>query len=238
MSRFRLRQFGAIAEIIFDDAQMNLLSSTALDELNEVLDTIPGEARLLVFRSGRPSLFAAGADMAAMREFTADDAERFSQKGQRLFERIERFDFLTLAVVDGDCYGGALDLSLAFDLRWSTRRSRFAHPGAKIGIVTGFGGTLRVPRHLPASLARRLLLGNEVITADEAAQFGLVDKLFESAREIDDASLKTLAARVTSHVPVAKSLLRLRATLPMPQLQLMARRTEQLFRGSRFNGSS
>ncbi len=99
---------------------MNLLSSSALRAIREAL---PHDASLFVFRSGRLGLFAAGADMAEMLRFTAHDAYEFARLGQELFETIERLPFLTVALIDGDCFGGALDLALAFDLR-SPRRAR------------------------------------------------------------------------------------------------------------------
>src|SRR5258708_31639403 len=93
---------------------------------------------LLLFRSGRPDLFAAGADMNEMQRFSARDAEEFARRGQELFSAIERLPCVTVALIDGDCFGGALDLAFAFDLRFSTPRSRFSHPGSRLCIVTGF----------------------------------------------------------------------------------------------------
>ena len=116
---------------------MNLLSSDALRELRELVGGLTG-CPVVTFRSGRPNVFAAGADMAEMAHFTALQAAEFSRLGQETFAAIERMPSLTIAIVDGDCFGGALDLVLAFDLRFATERSRFSHPGARLGIVTGF----------------------------------------------------------------------------------------------------
>ena len=113
--------------------------------------------------------------MAEMAAFTALDAMEFSRLGQETFAAIERLPFITAAIVDGDCFGGALDLILAFDVRIATPRSRFSHPGAKLGIVTGFGGTARWRRVLGAAAARALFLGNEVFDAERAREAGIVD---------------------------------------------------------------
>jgi enoyl-CoA hydratase len=172
VARFTLRE----QEILFDDGGMNLLSTAALRELLSVVS-----CRLLdqplVFRSGRPNIFAAGADMAEMRRFTAADAAEFACLGQETFTAIERLPCLTVAMIDGDCFGGALDLILAFDLRFATERSRFSHPGARLGIVTGFGGTSRWRRALTPAAARRLFLGNEIFDAKEALDIGLIDAI-------------------------------------------------------------
>src|SRR3989442_7722116 len=113
-------------EIVLDDGGMNLLSSSMLRWIRTQL---PTDGTLLVLRSGRPRIFAAGADMAEMRAFGARDAEELARLGQELFAAIERLPTITVALIDGDCFGGALDLVLAHELRLATPRSRFAHTG-------------------------------------------------------------------------------------------------------------
>lgn len=182
MPRFRVTQTTQLTEIAFDDGGMNLLSSGALLELREVVSAVSSSAMLL-FRSAQPRLFAAGADMAEMQHFTAAEAYEFAQLGQEVFASIERLPCLTVAAVDGDCFGGALDLILAFDYRLATPRSRFAHPGARIGIVTGFGGTTRWRKVLTRPAANQLFLANRVFTAGEALGLGLIDHVAESHEE-------------------------------------------------------
>ncbi|HEX2831915.1 MAG TPA: enoyl-CoA hydratase/isomerase family protein [Thermoanaerobaculia bacterium] len=167
-----------IHEFVFDDGGMNLLSTSALRAIRAAL---PGhDASLFLFRSGRPRLFAAGADMAEMQRFTAWEACEFARLGQELFDDIERLPCVTVALIDGDCFGGALDLALAFDLRFATPRSRFAHPGAKLGIVTGFGGTSRWRGILSRRAANQLFLANRILRADEALSMKLVDRVAET----------------------------------------------------------
>jgi enoyl-CoA hydratase len=182
MPRFRVTRTGQVTEIAFDDGGMNLLSSDALRELRDVL-TDPSDSSTLLFRSAQPRLFAAGADMAEMQRFTAMDAYAFARLGQEVFASIERLPCLTVASIDGDCFGGALDLVLAFDVRLATPRSRFAHPGARIGIVTGFGGTSRWRKVLTRPAANQLFLANRVLSANEALELGLVDRVAESHDE-------------------------------------------------------
>ena len=164
-------------DYVFDDGGMNLLSAEALRGIGAAL---PPEASLFVFRSGRPSLFAAGADMAEMRRFTPWEAYELARLGQETFAAIERLPCVTVALIDGDCFGGALDLILAFDLRLATPRSRFAHPGARLGIVTGFGGTSRWRTVISRRAANQLFLANRVLAASEALGLGLVDRVAES----------------------------------------------------------
>jgi enoyl-CoA hydratase len=179
MPRFRVTHTTHLTEIAFDDGGMNLLSSDALRELREVV-SVASTLPALLFRSAQPRLFAAGADMAEMQRFTATEAYEFARLGQEVFASIERLLCLTVASVDGDCFGGALDLILAFDVRLATPRSRFAHPGARIGIVTGFGGTSRWRKVLTRPAANQLFLANRVFSAGEAVDVGLVDRVAES----------------------------------------------------------
>jgi enoyl-CoA hydratase len=174
--RFRVARWADAIEIAFDDGGMNLLSRDALLELRSLIDSCD---RNVVFRSGQARLFAAGADMAEMERFTGMDAYAFARLGQETFAAIERLPHLTVAFIDGDCFGGALDLVLAFDLRVATPRSRFAHPGARIGIVTGFGGTSRWRKVLTRAAANQLFLANRTFSAAEALELGLIDRVGE-----------------------------------------------------------
>jgi enoyl-CoA hydratase/carnithine racemase len=232
MTFFTLQQ----QTITFDDGGMNLLSWDALRELRTTVAGFlsnqgakqPSNSAnhpVLLFRSGRAHIFAAGADMAEMQRFSAADAEVFARLGQETFDAIERLPCVTVALVDGDCFGGALDLVLAFDLRFATPGSRFAHPGARLGIVTGFGGTSRWRKALDRPAARRLFLNNEVLTAEQALAAGLIDRIGES---FDDelARLGQLDPATTRYV---KELARLGERMSREQVQLMAERLGELY---------
>lgn len=177
---FKLERADTVLTITFDDGGMNLLRTAVLRELTALVRQIrsdAGQPSVVLFRSGRAGLFAAGADMAEMRRFSGHDALEFARTGQETMRALERLPMLTVAVVDGDCFGGALDLILAFDVRCATARSRFSHPGARLGIVTGFGGTSRWRRVIDPSDARHLFLGNGIWTAADALEAGLVDAI-------------------------------------------------------------
>ena len=207
MPRFRVTHTTHLTEIAFDDGGMNLLSSDALRELREVLPEASSyvpSSTLLLFRSAQPRLFAAGADMAEMQRFSAAEAYEFARLGQEVFASIERLPCLTVASIDGDCFGGALDLILAFDVRLATPRSRFAHPGARIGIVTGFGGTSRWRKVLTRPAANQLFLANRVFSASEALDLGLVDGVAES----HDAEIARMCALDPDMTQLVKELSR------------------------------
>jgi enoyl-CoA hydratase len=160
--------------------------------------------------------------MGEMQQFTAFAAEEFARRGQELFDEIERLPFITVALIDGDCFGGALDLVLSFDLRFATPRSRFAHPGARLGIVTGFGGTSRWRKVISRKAANQLFLANRVLSAEEALELDLVDRVAES-HEDELARLEGLDAAMV------KELTRHADRLSRTELLMLARRLSLRF---------
>jgi enoyl-CoA hydratase len=222
MPRFAVERRGDVVEVAFDDGGMNLLSADALRELRALL---PADARVLLFRSARSHLFAAGADMSEMSRFNARDAADLATLGQSLFSFIERLPFITVAMIDGDCFGGALDLVLTFDLRFATPRSRFSHPGAKLGIVTGYGGTSRWRKALAPPAARRLFLGNDVLSATDALAAGLVDRVADSF----DEEVTRLASLDPSTTRFVKELTNVSDGLTQQQVMLFAERLGGLY---------
>jgi enoyl-CoA hydratase len=213
--RFRAEHDENRISVVFDDGGMNLLSSSALAELQQTIRQLAtGNRQLLVFRSGRPNLFAAGADMAEMQRFTPREAEELSRAGQEIFAAIEKLPLLTIAQIDGDCYGGALDLAMAFDLRFATPRSRFAHPGARLGIITGFGGTSRWRDIVAPAVARRVFIANEILSSSDALAGGLVDGVAEDP----ESELRRLESLDARRIRFVKELLRHSRNLSQRQL--------------------
>lgn len=210
--------------IVFDDGGMNLLSSDALAELRDLLGQ-PGNPAtrqpVLTFRFAR----SAGADMNEMLQFSPRDAEQFSRAGQEVFAAIERLPMLTVALIDGDCFGGALDLAMAFDLRFASPRSRFAHPGARLGIVTGFGGTSRWRKIAGRPAANALMIGNRTLSAEEARDLGFVDRVADD-HEDELARLESLDPATTRYV---KELTLHAGKLTRSQLLLLATRLGNLY---------
>jgi enoyl-CoA hydratase/carnithine racemase len=90
---------------------------------------------------------------------------------------IAALDAKTIAAVNGFCYGGALDLTLACDSRIASPNAEFCHPGGGLGIMTGWGGTQRLPRLVGEAAALEIFLTGKKISADEAFQIGLVDQI-------------------------------------------------------------
>ncbi|KAA0254831.1 enoyl-CoA hydratase/isomerase family protein [Acidobacteria bacterium ACD] len=130
---------------------------------------------LVALLGARPGLFGAGADLEEIARMGPEEARTFAQSAREVLAAWEALAATTVAVVEGACYGGALDLVLACDLVVARPSARFGHPGVRRGIVTGWGGTARARRRLSEAALHRLFLEGEDLTASRAHANGLVD---------------------------------------------------------------
>ncbi len=159
----------------------NPLSIETLKEIKEIftsLDSNPSIATIIFTGSG--DAFASGANIKEISQTNADKACEFALRGQNLMQRIYRSNKLTVAAIDGFCMGGALDLALSCKTRIASPRSIFAHPGANLGIVTGWGGTQLLPRIVGEAKALEMFLTAKRVEASEALRIGLIDKVAEN----------------------------------------------------------
>lgn len=155
--------------------QRNSLSASTLSELDEAFSSLSAREHLnaIVF-TGTLDVFASGADIRELQTLTRDSAFEFAKRGQRLFQKISEARQMTIAAVNGYCMGGGLDLALACRLRVASHTAVFAHPGARLGIITGWGGTQRLPTLVGAARAVEMFTMARRIDADEALEIGLV----------------------------------------------------------------
>jgi enoyl-CoA hydratase len=167
------------------------LSQDVVDELIDLLSSPSTFERIrrIIF-TGRDEVFASGADLREIASLNAETAPEFARKGQRLMGLIGNLPIRTVAAIDGYCFGGALDLAISCDERIASPASRFCHPGVGLGIITGWGGTQRLPRLLGESRAIEMLLTARVVDADEALRIGLIDEISGSplARALEQSS--------------------------------------------------
>jgi enoyl-CoA hydratase/carnithine racemase len=167
--------------------------------LFELLHTVEGFESDRLSRgaiiSGAAECFAAGAELAEIAALDAAEAARFSALGQAVMRAIESSRKPMIAAIRGYCMGGGFDLALACHARVAATDAVFAHRGAALGIITGWGGTQRVPRTLGPrgrSLALDLMVTGRTLTAAEAHAAGLVSRVVPAER-VDDEALSWIA---------------------------------------------
>src|SRR5271166_2959901 len=132
-------------------------------------------SRLVI--AGNAHFFSAGADLNEIAVLHGDEAFRFAQMGQRLMNAVANFPALTIAAVQGYCMGGGLDLALACKRRIASPHAIFGHRGAALGLITGWGGTQRLPRLVGKGRALEMFVAAEKVSATQALRMGLVDAI-------------------------------------------------------------
>lgn len=184
-TRVTVEERGPVSIIRFTrPAERNPLSLATLEELERALSLLSTRRDIsaLIF-TGSGDVFASGANIRELERLTPESALRFSLRGQSLFRRIAESRRLTIAAVNGYCMGGGLDLALACDVRLASSAATFAHPGARLGIITGWGGTQRLPALVGAARAAEMFLTARRVSASEALEIGLVSRLCDPVME-------------------------------------------------------
>ena len=146
----------------------------AIQGLND--ETQRGSMKALII-TGNDKFFSAGADLNEISQLTAPQAFEFSRAGQALMQAIDNFPVPVIAAIRGYCMGGGMDLALACDYRIAAPNTIFGHRGASLGVMTGWGGTQRLPRLIGKSRAMQMFLLAEMVKADDALRIGLVDRI-------------------------------------------------------------
>jgi enoyl-CoA hydratase/carnithine racemase len=139
----------------------------------DLVDQYPSQLVVI----GNAHFFSAGADLNEIAELHGAEALQFAQLGQRLMNAVANFPAPTIAAVHGYCMGGGLDLALACSRRIAGPHAIFGHRGAALGLITGWGGTQRLPRLVGKARALQIFLAAEKVHATDALRFGLVESI-------------------------------------------------------------
>lgn len=154
----------------------NRLTRHCILSVQAALDKLASCPRPIII-TGNEKFFSVGADLEEVRALTAMQALEFSRIGQSLMHAIEHFPALACAAISGYCMGGGLDLALACHYRIASPQGIFGHRGAALGLITGWGGTQRLPRLAGKGIALELFVTAEKITARRALEIGLIDEI-------------------------------------------------------------
>jgi enoyl-CoA hydratase len=176
---------GPVAILRFNrPAKRNPLSRPTLEKLKSVLSTLlPRRDIDAIILAGTDGVFAAGADIRELTQLDPVAALEFSRFGQGLFQSIADARQITIAAINGYCMGGALDLALACDIRIASRSAVFSHPGGKLGIITGWGGTQRLPRLIGRTRALELFTTAGKYSSEAALEMGLINRIADPVVE-------------------------------------------------------
>lgn len=159
--------------------KLNALNATVISELDAALADLDADAavRALIVTGAGEKAFVAGADIAELASASPIEARALALKGQRVFDRLERFRGPVIAAVNGFALGGGCELALACHIRVASEHARFGTPEVKLGLMCGYAGTQRLPRLVGRGRALEILLSGEMVPADEAFRIGLVNRV-------------------------------------------------------------
>lgn len=176
MRHIKLEIKGRVAVITMNRPEKrNALNSEVRQELYNVLKRIDSDENIRsAIITGAGEAFIAGADIQAMKNYTVEDAIESSRQGSKVFSYIEKMGIPVIAAINGWALGGGLELALACDIRICSENAQFGQPEIKIGILPGYGATIRLPRIIGIARAKEMIYFGEIITAKEAENNGLV----------------------------------------------------------------
>lgn len=145
--------------------------------------------------------FVAGANISAMQKMDVFEGRAFGQLGHEVLSIIENLPQPVIAAVNGFALGGGCELAISCDIRLASSNAKFGQPEVNLGIIPGFGGTQRLPRLIGKGMANELLFSGNIIDAEEACRIGLVNRVVEQEKLLDEC--RVLAKAIASRGPAA-----------------------------------
>lgn len=172
-----------VAVITFNrEKSLNALSFALLAELESALDDVAdSSARVLVITGRGDKAFCAGADVKELYRKSLVEHRRGVELGQAVFSKIENLAIPSIAMINGYAFGGGMEVALACTFRLASPNAKFGLPEVKLGLIPGYGGTQRLPRLVGQSRALEIILTGKTMSAKEALDIGLINRVVESA---------------------------------------------------------
>lgn len=202
-------QGSALILTINQPKSLNALAQEVVNDLEAFLDwfeTTGFEYRGVIITGAGEKSFVAGANIVQMNAMDADAALAYGRQMHAVTERLESLQVPVIAAVNGFALGGGCELALACDFIYASEKASFGQPEVNLGLVPGFGGSVRLPRRVGNSMARELIFTGRRIKADEALRIGLVNRVVPAEELIDQAlaTIEEIAAVAPTAVANAK----------------------------------
>src|SRR5271170_188696 len=198
---------GAIAYVTVNRLKvLNALNTPTWTDLRTAFEDARDDdsVRGVILTGAGEKAFIAGADISELAHATALEAEESSRFGQKVLDLIENLGKPVIAAVNGFALGGGCETAMACTIRIAVDTAMFGQPEVKLGLLPGGGGTQRLPRLVGKGRALQLILGGEMITAQEAYRLGLVNEVVAPADLIPRA--EAIVKKIASNAPIAVKL--------------------------------
>ena len=204
MSLIQIEKNKIIATMIVNKPEaLNALSSDVLREMDENIQAVAKDPdlRCLIVTGAGDKAFVAGADIKEINSLNTESAFDFAGFGQGVFNSIENLSIPVIAAVNGFALGGGLELAMACDFILASNKAKFGLPECTLGLMPGFGGTVRLARKVGPARAKQMTFTGDMISADEAKSWGLVNEVYEP-EELMEATQK-VATTISMRAPLA-----------------------------------
>ena len=184
--------------------QMNALNTGIVEQIDKLLDEVEADPsiRCLIITGAGEKSFIAGADIGQM---GTPGYHYLITCGYKVYNRVEGLKIPTIAAINGYCLGGGLELAMCCDFRICSANARFALPEIALGIIPGWGGTIRLPRIIGEGRAKDMILRAKRIKPDTALQYGLVTEVFEDVAALR-AGADSLAQELAAKAPITMAM--------------------------------
>ncbi len=197
----------AIATIVINRPEkLNALNAATVAELDRCFRSLREDdtVRGIIITGAGEKAFVAGADIGELAKMGPISGVRVSRQGQDVFRFLETMPKPVIAAVNGFALGGGLELALACHIRVASENARFGLPEVKLGIIPGYGGTVRLPRLVGRGRALELILTGEMIGAEEAYRIGLVNRVVPQVELMREA--EAVLRKILANGPIAVAL--------------------------------
>lgn len=188
-------------------AKYNALNTAVVTTLRDFFKKSEEDnaVRTVILTGAGEKAFAAGADISEFKGKDSKTVRPLAENGQELCKYIESMGKPVIAAVNGFALGGGCEIAMSCDIRYASANAKFGQPEINLGIIPGFGGTVRLARLVGLGLAKELVYTGDQIKADEALRIGLVNKVFDSVEDLRNG-VTELAAKLVTKPGVAVKL--------------------------------
>ncbi len=183
--------------------KLNALNKDVLNDLKNVLHEIKSNAEIksAIITGAGNKAFVAGADISEFGNLSVHEGKKLAKRGQDIFDEIESSSKPIIAAVNGFALGGGCELALACHFIIASENAKFGQPEVNLGLIPGYGGTQRLAQVAGRSRAMQLLMTGQMISANEAMQYGIVNKVVKQEELI--SSVKNILEIIHTKAPVA-----------------------------------
>lgn len=186
------------------ESKLNALNTSTIAELKEVIQSVYDDKDIsgVILTGAGEKAFVAGADISEFSELNEMNARKFAEEGQEVFQLIENSQTPVIAVVNGFALGGGCELAMACHMRIATPTAKFGQPEVNLGILPGYGGTQRLTQLIGKGRAFEYLMTGEMIEANLALSYGLVNHLEENKESAMEKAAEILT-KISEKAPIA-----------------------------------